>query len=165
MNGCFLLLGTNLGDKFNHLSQAKLLLENRVGELAKCSSIYQTSAWGKENQENFLNQVLHFKTTLPPEDLLNVCLAIEKELGRVRFEKWGERLIDIDILYYNDLVLNQPELIIPHPEIQNRKFTLVPLVELAAESIHPLLNKSNVQLLEMCNDPLEVVKAILSESD
>ena len=156
MNACFLLLGTNLGDKYNNLKQAREGLLQVVGDLLQSSGIYQTSAWGKENQDDFLNQVLRFETVLPPVELLAKCLAVEKELGRVRFEKWGERLIDIDILYYNSEVVDMPDLQIPHPYIQERRFTLVPLVELAPYFIHPKFEKDNSTLLAECTDPLEV---------
>lgn len=158
MSQCYLLLGTNIGDKKQNLLQARESIIERIGEIINPSAIYQTSAWGKEDQDDFLNQVLAVETTLNPERLLAMCLDIEKDLGRVRFEHWGERLIDIDILYYEDQVITSQRLTLPHPEIQNRKFTLVPLVELAPDYIHPKLNQTNKDLLTLCTDPLEVVK-------
>ncbi|WP_422359489.1 2-amino-4-hydroxy-6-hydroxymethyldihydropteridine diphosphokinase [Reichenbachiella sp.] len=158
MSQCYLLLGTNIGDKKHNLLQARELITARIGEITKPSAIYQTSAWGKEDQDDFLNQVLEVETDLSPEHLLSVGLDIEKELGRIRYEHWGERLIDIDILYYEDQVITSQRLTVPHPEIQNRKFTLVPLVELAPDHKHPKMKQTNKDLLEACNDPLEVVK-------
>lgn len=158
MNQCHLLLGTNIGDKKHNLLQARQLINERIGEITKPSAIYQTSAWGKEDQDDFLNQVLAVDTTLSPEVLLARCLDIEKELGRVRFEHWGERLIDIDILYYEHEIITSQRLTVPHPEIQNRKFTLVPLVEIAPDYVHPKMNQTNKDLLGLCTDPLEVVK-------
>lgn len=158
MSQCHLLLGTNIGDKKRNLLQARELIIARIGKITKPSAIYQTSAWGKEDQDDFLNQVLAVETELSPERLLAMCLEIEKELGRVRYEHWGERLIDIDILYYADQVIASQRLTVPHPEIQNRKFTLVPLVEIAPDYIHPKMNQTNKDLLELCTDPLEVVK-------
>lgn len=158
MSQCHLLLGTNIGDKKRNLLQARELIVDRIGKITNPSAIYQTSAWGKEDQDDFLNQVLTVETTWSPEQLLALCLEIEKELGRVRYEHWGERLIDIDILYYENQVITSQRLTLPHPEIQNRKFTLVPLVELAPDYIHPKLNQTNKDLLGLCTDPLEVVK-------
>ncbi len=158
MSQSYLLLGTNIGDKKHNLLQARELINERIGEIIVPSAIYQTSAWGKEDQDDFLNQVLAVDTVLNPEQLLAQCLDIEKDLGRVRFEHWGERLIDIDILYYEDQVITSQRLTIPHPEIQNRKFTLVPLIEIAPNYIHPKLNQTNKNLLALCKDPLEVIK-------
>ncbi|SMD32397.1 2-amino-4-hydroxy-6-hydroxymethyldihydropteridinediphosphokinase [Reichenbachiella faecimaris] len=158
MSQCHLLLGTNIGDKKHNLLQARELIIARIGKIIKPSAIYQTSAWGKEDQDDFLNQVLAIETEQSPEVLLGKCLDIEKDLGRVRFEHWGERLIDIDILYYGDQVITSQRLTVPHPEIQNRRFTLVPLVEIAPEYKHPKMNQTNKDLLGLCTDPLEVVK-------
>ncbi|WP_420580830.1 2-amino-4-hydroxy-6-hydroxymethyldihydropteridine diphosphokinase [Reichenbachiella sp.] len=158
MSRCYLLLGTNIGDKKQNLLQARESITERIGVIAKPSGIYQTSAWGKEDQDDFLNQVLAVETSLNPERLLGTCLEIEKDLGRVRFEHWGERLIDIDILYYEDQVITSQRLTVPHPEIQHRRFTLVPLVEIAPDQKHPKMNQSNKDLLRICTDPLEVVK-------
>lgn len=158
MNQCFLLLGTNIGDKKHNLLQARELITRRVGVISASSSVYQTSAWGKEDQDDFLNQVLCVNTACEPEELLKACLEIEKDLGRVRFEHWGERLIDIDILYFENRVIEKEELVIPHPEIQNRKFTLVPLVEIAPDYFHPSLNLTNKDLLGRCTDSLDVKK-------
>ncbi|UXX78341.1 2-amino-4-hydroxy-6-hydroxymethyldihydropteridine diphosphokinase [Reichenbachiella carrageenanivorans] len=158
MNQCFLLLGTNIGDKAHNLLQAREYIIERIGEIIKPSAIYQTSAWGKEDQDDFYNQVLCIQTALSPMDLLVECLAIEKDLGRIRFERWGERLIDIDILYFENEVIETEDLKVPHPELQNRRFTLIPLVELAPDYTHPKMNQTNKHLLACCTDPLEVVK-------
>ncbi|MCB0738228.1 MAG: 2-amino-4-hydroxy-6-hydroxymethyldihydropteridine diphosphokinase [Bacteroidetes bacterium] len=152
-----LLLGTNLGNRIENLKTA--LKEIAVfGKIEKLSSVYQTAAWGKENQQAFLNQVLVIETEMKPIELLDKLLKIELELGRVRFEKWGERVIDIDILYQEQTRLNEEELTIPHPEIQNRRFTLVPLVEIDSAFVHPVLMKTQSQLLDQCPDNLEVEK-------
>ncbi|MEO9966694.1 MAG: 2-amino-4-hydroxy-6-hydroxymethyldihydropteridine diphosphokinase [Reichenbachiella sp.] len=158
MSQCFLLLGTNIGNKELNLLQAQELLSNTVGTMKRVSSIYRTAAWGKEDQEDFLNQVICIESILKPEELLDACLNIEKQLGRIRFERWGERLIDIDILYFEDRVVAQDDLTIPHPELQNRRFTLVPLVEIAPDFYHPKLKKTNLTLLEDCTDLLTVTK-------
>ncbi len=156
MKGIYLLLGTNLGDREKNLLTAiNLMLERRIAVKA-ISSVYETAAWGIEEQPGFLNQVLEVATDLSPEALLKTLLAIELEMGRVRIQKWGERLIDIDILYYRDEVIDIPELKVPHLEIPNRRFTLVPLVELAAGEVHPVLGKTQEELLAVCPDTLEV---------
>ena len=156
-SGKILLLGTNLGDREKNLDDCRRRLEQRVGKIVRASSVYKTAAWGKTDQPAFLNQVIIIETDLAPMDLLQAINAIEKDMGRVRMEKWGERLIDIDILYYDSLVLNEPELIIPHPEIANRRFTLVPLAEIAGNFWDPGKSTSVFQLLEQCPDQGKVV--------
>ena len=156
MANCFLLLGTNMGDKVTNLLQVRHLILQNIGIIVNVSSIYQTDAWGKMDQDDFLNQVLEVQTDLMPNQLLIECLELERQMGRERFEKWGERLIDIDILYYNDLVIEEENLNIPHPEIQHRRFTLIPLVEVAPDFLHPVLLRNNAELLQMCKDSLHV---------
>ncbi len=160
MKGIFLLLGSNLGNKKENLK--KVLHElNKFGiEVIQCSSVYETEAWGKTDQPSFYNQVIEIKTVLQPETLLTTILEIERLLGRVRIEKWGERLIDIDILYYNDLIIDTSELQIPHKGIADRRFTLIPLTEIAEDFIHPLLHKNQNKLLAECNDTLSAKKLI-----
>lgn len=156
MNGVYLLLGTNLGERLSNLSLACRLLSEGGCMIEAKSRVYETAAWGITEQPSFLNQVLKADTTLSPEDLLALLLRTEQEMGRIRHVKWGERLIDIDILYYHDVVQESTDLHIPHPQIQNRRFTLVPMVELAADEIHPTLQKTQAELLEGCPDDLEV---------
>lgn len=156
MQGIYLLLGTNLGEREENLAQARNLVEEAGIRVLRESSVYETAAWGIEDQPGFLNQVVEVKTELSPLALLERLLSIEEEMGRVRIVKWGERLIDLDILYYNNDQIDSERLNVPHPGIPDRRFTLVPLVELAAEEIHPALNKSQSQLLEACPDTLEV---------
>lgn len=158
MSTCYLLLGTNMGEKEQNLRLAFDAISDEIGSVITASSIYYTSAWGKEDQDDFLNQVLKIETEQPAVEVLRLCLTIEKELGRIRYERWGSRLIDIDVLYYDHEVVNQSNLVIPHPEIQNRRFTLVPLVELDEDFVHPVLAKSQKQLLDACPDQLEVKK-------
>ena len=156
MSGIYLLLGTNLGDRTANLARVReLLVGNRV-PIVKESLIYETAAWGIEDQPAFLNQVLEIETSKTPAKLLELTKAIEEDMGRVRKEKWGERLIDIDILYYGDTVIDKKNLQIPHPEIQNRRFTLKPMVAIAADFIHPVLKKNQQALLHECKDNLEV---------
>lgn len=152
----YLLIGTNLGQRERNIKNAEDLLEEKAGRILEKSLIYETQAWGIEDQPSFLNRVIKFHTYGGPWEILNTIEKIEAEMGRERKEKWGERLIDIDILYFEEVVMNAFDLIIPHPEIQNRRFTLVPLVELAPELLHPQLNMNQSELLEKCPDRLEV---------
>ena len=154
----FLLLGSNLGDRLEVLDSALHKIISDIGLVVTKSSIYETLAWGIEDQPAFLNQVLLVKTKLAPQDLLVAINKIEHDLGRVRHQKWGERLIDIDILYFDNEIVNDDNLIIPHPEIINRRFTLVPLVEIAANYKHPSLGQTQQELLAVCGDELEVKK-------
>jgi 2-amino-4-hydroxy-6-hydroxymethyldihydropteridine diphosphokinase len=158
MNKTYLLTGGNIGDRSNYLLKAKEEFAKRCGRVLQQSSIYETAAWGNENQEAFLNQVLEIETRLLPEALLKAVLQIEKDLGRKRELKYGPRTIDIDVLFYNDEVVNQEGLKIPHPQLQNRRFVLVPLNEIAASKIHPVFKKNVSQLLAECPDPLTVNK-------
>lgn len=155
MNGIYLLLGSNIGDRLGYLKQASKMLTNHGTHILDESSIYETQPWGESDQPWFLNLVLKVETKLTPEGLLQACLKIEHELGRERIKKWAERVIDIDILYFNDELLDSSNLNLPHPEIPNRRFTLVPLVELAALEVHPSLNKTQLALLSECTDMLE----------
>jgi 2-amino-4-hydroxy-6-hydroxymethyldihydropteridine diphosphokinase len=152
----FLLLGSNQGDRLVYIREATSVIHERIGTIEKSSSVYQTAAWGKTDQPDFLNQTLIVKSALAPEIVLDTIHSIELEMGRIRTDKWSERSIDIDILYIDDLIINQPELKVPHPEIQNRRFTLVALAEIAADFIHPVLKKSNADILQDCIDHLEV---------
>ncbi|MFT4833659.1 MAG: 2-amino-4-hydroxy-6-hydroxymethyldihydropteridine diphosphokinase [Marinoscillum sp.] len=155
MKGIFLLLGTNLGDRLANLNQAKLLLESYPVLIVDYSKIYESAPWGDTDQGSFLNMILRVDTILDPHQLLEVCLEIEKRMGRERIKKWGERIIDIDILYYDNHVINDETLIIPHPGIQMRRFTLMPMVEIAPNEAHPLLGYTQLELLELCPDLLE----------
>lgn len=153
-----ILLGTNLGNKGSMLDQAKKSIQNKVGDLVKISSVYETAAWGNTDQPSFLNCILQVSTHLSPADLLNSLLTIEADLGRIREKKWAPRTIDLDILYYEKEIISSNNLIIPHPQIQNRRFTLVPLCEILPDFIHPVLGLSNLELLSACLDQSDVVK-------
>jgi len=158
MNEVFLLLGSNLGNRRRTLSEAIGLLQE-AGSLISFSSVYQTAAWGKQDQPDFLNQIIVLETALSAQDLLKKILEIEVKLGRVRNNKWAERTIDIDILYFNQDIIVSDQLKIPHPQIQFRRFTLIPLHEIVPDFKHPVLNITSAQMLERCQDKLEVRKA------
>ncbi|WP_242920379.1 2-amino-4-hydroxy-6-hydroxymethyldihydropteridine diphosphokinase [Pontibacter liquoris] len=152
----YLLLGGNLGNRTLYLQQARESIAAQVGPIKQSSQLYQTAAWGKTDQPAFLNQVLEVDTALTPEQVLQSINRIEHELGRERQEHWGARVIDIDILFYDELVLQTQRLTIPHPQLHLRRFTLLPLAEIAPELVHPVLGKSIRSLLEACPDQLEV---------
>ena len=156
----YLLTGSNLGEKWVNIQKAKALIELYIGPVLKESAIYQTEAWGKTDQASFLNQALKIATLLDPKSLLQKILEIENQIGRVRKIKWGARIIDIDILFYENNIINYPDLSIPHPQLQLRNFVLVPLMEIAPTFVHPVLNKNIAQLLEQSTDKLKVFEAV-----
>ncbi|MGF1637711.1 MAG: 2-amino-4-hydroxy-6-hydroxymethyldihydropteridine diphosphokinase [Cyclobacteriaceae bacterium] len=156
MNGIFILLGSNIGDSISMLTRALVCIQTQAGSVVKCSKLYRTKAWGYENQPDFLNQVIEIQTDFSPSELLEKLLNIELQLGRVRMEKWHERSIDIDILYYNSMSINDENLKIPHPLIAIRRFVLAPMAEIAPDFIHPVNGLSQLEMLNVCPDPLEV---------
>jgi 2-amino-4-hydroxy-6-hydroxymethyldihydropteridine diphosphokinase len=158
VNEAFLLIGGNIGNRLQYLSRAREILLTLPLTIERTSAIYETEAWGIEAQEKFLNQVLRIKTGLSPTALLSAVLSIEEKMGRKRQLKYGPRTIDIDILFYNKEIIHSTKLNIPHPQLQNRRFVLVPLVEIAPELEHPVLHKNLTELLNDCNDPLDVYK-------
>lgn len=158
MNTIYLLLGSNIGDSRHHLDTAISFIRSRVGTLVQQSSIYKTEPWGNKEQQDFLNQVLEVHTLLEPEEVLHQLLMIEQEMGRERMEKWGPRVIDIDILFYENRVIHSQRLTIPHPLLHERRFTLLPLAELAPNLIHPVILKSVKQLLDECLDSSLVLR-------
>jgi 2-amino-4-hydroxy-6-hydroxymethyldihydropteridine diphosphokinase len=158
MNKVYLLTGGNIGDRIHYLSKAIEEIEKNCGPILQQSSVFETAAWGNENQESFLNQVLKIQTSLNPDQLLKTILQIEENLGRKRELKYGPRTIDIDILFFNDQIIDQEGLKIPHPQMQNRRFVLVPLNEIAADKVHPVFQKTISQLLAECPDLLTVNK-------
>ena len=156
----YLLLGSNLGDRNALIEEAIVAITHQIGRLKSRSSLYETAAWGNEDQPGFLNIALAIETSLSAQEVLLKALAIEKELGRIRLEKWGARLIDIDIIFYGHEVISiAGELEVPHPEMHKRKFVLVPMAEIAKDYIHPVLNTKISEILRDLPDDLTVLKA------
>ena len=153
-----LLLGSNMGDSQACLKTAMQHIEQRISPINMASSFYKTAAWGKTNQADFYNQIIALNCTETAEEALNICLEIEKQMGRERIEKWAERVIDIDILFYGNIVIDKPNLKVPHPYLHVRRFTLVPLHEILPQLIHPVFNKTIDTLLENCTDMGKVEK-------
>ena len=158
MNKAYLLTGGNEGDRFLHMQQARTNIEHICGQILQVSSLYETAPWGKTDQPDFLNQVLHIETSLRPEELLKAILYIEEQGGRKRTFKNAPRTIDIDILFYGRLILEEKGLTIPHPRIAERRFVLEPMNEISPEYIHPVIGKTIHQLLMECTDELGVKK-------
>ena len=158
MNTAYLLIGGNLGDRAAYLEQAIKQIEALCGRITHTSSIYETAAWGNTNQPAFYNQAIQLTTSLPPETLLAQLLAIEIKMGRVRTQKYGPRTIDLDILMIGDKVLDTNTLTIPHPQLHNRRFALLPLAEIAPSLHHPIFDKTVSELLINCPDTLDVQK-------
>lgn len=152
----YLHTGSNLGDRGAHLKKAVELIEEKIGVVEKASQVYRTKAWGLADQPDFLNQALEVKTSLSPLNLLDQVLAIEDQMGRKRVKKWGQRLIDIDILFYGDQVFKLDRLTIPHPYLHHRNFVLIPLLEIAPEFIHPAFKLSIAELGARSEDSLDV---------
>ena len=147
-----------MGDSEQMLAVATSMIEKNIGKLVKSSSIYRTAAWGKEDQPDFLNQIIIVSSSLSSSTVLKEMFDIEKEMGRERTTKNAARVIDIDMLFFNDEIIQTENLTVPHKQIQNRKFVLVPLAEIAPDFIHPVLKKSSLELLSICSDKLNVQK-------
>ncbi len=145
-------MGSNLGDRLVILSEAKTIIEQRLGTITQQSRYYETSPWGVLDQPVFVNQVIALATNLSPEKVLAIILEIETTLGRIRKERWGARTIDIDILYYSNWIVNEPNLVIPHPNMHERMFTLAPLHELIPDFLHPIFLKTTSELMTNCSD-------------
>tara|TARA_B100001758_G_C18379074_1_gene596119 strand:+ start:1347 stop:1832 length:486 start_codon:yes stop_codon:yes gene_type:complete len=161
MNIVYLQLGSNLGDRLQQLRKAIVEIEIRIGDIINFSKVYESLAWGVVGQPNYLNQILEVRTKFEAKDILSLALDIEDLLGRKRKEKWGERLIDIDILFYNSDIISSPALDIPHKHLHKRKFVLVPLNEIAKNYKHPKYMKKVKDLLLECDDKTTVHEYVL----
>jgi 2-amino-4-hydroxy-6-hydroxymethyldihydropteridine diphosphokinase len=158
MNRIVLLTGSNIGDSQLNLEKAKNGIQQKIGDIAGESSIYITAAWGKTDQPDFLNQVLLVHSNHTATDVLQLILTIEQNMGRIRTEKNAPRIIDIDILFFNNDIIQTENLIVPHPLIAQRRFVLEPLNELMSKEIHPVSQKKIAQMLQECTDTLIVRK-------
>ena len=143
----FLSLGGNLGNTQEIFEQSYPAIENKVGKILQKSSLYRTAAWGFKDQADFINQVILLESELNPQEILTEIQAIEKQFGRERIVTWGPRTLDLDILFIEDLIVQNEKLQIPHPQIQNRKFILIPMHEIAESFEHPVLKKSIAELI------------------
>ncbi|WP_423146341.1 2-amino-4-hydroxy-6-hydroxymethyldihydropteridine diphosphokinase [Rubrolithibacter danxiaensis] len=158
MQVVYLLFGSNLGDRETFLEQARKQVQLKIGKITGISSLYKTESWGKKDQPEFINQVVAVDSELKPGEILEKIISIEKSLGRTREEKWGSRTIDIDILFYGDEIINEPALIVPHPFLHERRFTLEPLMELQPKLFHPVLEKTIEEIYKDLPDNLQVRK-------
>lgn len=164
MNRGYVILGSNVGDRLFYLTEAKELIAEQAGVIIRESDVFKTAAWGNTEQDDFYNQALCIETQLSAHRLLHTLLSIEQSLGRERGEgKWMPRTIDIDILFYNREVIDTSDLQIPHPYLQERKFVLAPLQQIATDFIHPVLKKSVNELLAECVDMLPTTKLLIDE--
>jgi 2-amino-4-hydroxy-6-hydroxymethyldihydropteridine diphosphokinase len=151
-----LLLGSNIGNRLKQLEKARELVESKIGKITKKSKVYETQPWGENEQDEFLNQALEVETKLKPKKVLEKIAEIEKLMEREETYKWGPREIDIDILMYEDEMICEMDLTIPHPFLHERRFTLIPLSEIAPDLYHPIMGATILDLLLECEDTLEV---------
>ena len=158
MNQIYLLIGGNMGNRQENLEIATRRIAVTIGQITQSSAVYETEAWGLEEQPAFLNQVLLASSTFSAQQVLKKLLDIEHDMGRERIQKFGPRIIDIDILFFNRDIIHEPGLTVPHPQLHLRRFTLQPLNDIAPQFRHPELGKTISDLLAACPDPLTVKK-------
>ncbi len=155
-NQVVLGLGGNMGNRTQHLGLAMVQIIQQIGPITRVSSVYETAAWGNEDQPAFLNMAVCINTPFTPLQTLERCLRIEKQMGRHRTMKWGPRIIDIDILLYNNQIIRDKNLSVPHPMMHERRFVLAPIAEIIPQKKHPILKKTFKELLLICPDTLTV---------
>lgn len=155
-NKAYVSLGSNLGNRKKKLSDAVQMLQEKVGSIIDSSAIYETESWGNENLPSFYNQVICISTTLSATELMKTLLQIEEQMGRKRksSENYSSRTLDLDVIYYNNEVISEEHLQIPHPHLHKRNFVLLPLMEIARDFVHPIFNKNTAQLVAECTDTL-----------
>ncbi len=161
MSDIYLSIGGNLGDRIKNIGLCQQAIAEKIGHIIGFSAVYETEPWGFEHKRNFFNQALHVQSDLSPEQVLQQCLSIEKSLGRIRQEsvqKYSGRTIDIDILFYDDLIIENSRLKVPHPEFKNRLFVLVPLNDIAPDLVDPLSGKRIKTLKAHCRDKTGISK-------
>lgn len=157
----YILLGSNMGDKLTLLNNAIEIIGSRCGKVIKQSSLYESEPWGFDAEQNFINQAICVETELSAHELLRELLSIEIELGRDRsrhYETYVSRPIDLDVIYYGEMINDDRELILPHPRLHLRRFVLEPLCEISSDFIHPVFNVTNKELLDRCEDEGIVVR-------
>ena len=148
--------GSNVGDRISNLKKANEWIAQTIGTIVQCSNLYQTEAWGVTDQPDFINQAIEVKTILSPQRVLKAILEIETKMGRIRKQKWGERLIDIDLIFYENQVIDEENLKVPHPFLQERNFVLVPLQEIVPYWVHPVIGLPVEALVNQSTDTLIV---------
>lgn len=156
MHNYYLLLGSNLGDKNGHIDHALQWISEDIGTVVKESSRYLTDPWGEKDQDSFINMAICVTSAKDPENVLSLIKEIEKKAGREETTHWGSRVLDIDILYCDDMIINEDHLKIPHPAIYDRNFVLIPMIEIAGEKTDPVKNLTLDELYEKCTDTCEV---------
>ena len=167
METCYLLFGSNMGDKSQIFDHACLLINNRCGRIVKVSAAYESEPWGFEADEWFLNRVIVMETSLDAQTLLHELLGIERELGRVRHPGsigYSSRTADLDVLYYGDHVMATDTLTVPHPRLHQRRFALLPLCEVAPNFRHPVFGATQLELLAQCRDE-SIVREIATDEN
>jgi len=158
MSKVILSIGSNLGDRTKNLLSAASLIDQNIGTIIKCSSVYETEPWGFNTDDQFLNQVLMIDTNDNPSEVMNKIIIIEESSGRIReASSYHSRNIDIDILFFDDMIISENNLQIPHPRLHLRNFTMIPLAEIAADFMHPVLGEKLIALAKKCEDRKKVV--------
>ena len=168
MECCYILFGSNMGDKDALFAQACLLINNRCGQVVRVSAAYESEPWGFEAEEWFLNRVIVVETEKTPEELLQQLLDIERELGRIRhpeIQGYTSRTADLDLLYFGQRVINTDTLTVPHPRLHLRRFALVPMCEVAPERVHPVFGLTQQELLQQCPDECVVREMAINNDE